>query len=387
MQSCDVLIVGGGPAGSSCARALAAAGRDVLVVDRARFPRDKLCAGWVTPRAFAALELDPADYARTGALLQEIHGFATGLIGERLVHTHYDRVVSYGVRRCEFDTFLLRRSRARVMENTAVAAIDRDRNGWVVNGGIRARVLVGAGGNFCPVAAHVGRAARPRTLVVAQEAEFRLPDPSASPTAPDLPELFFCTDVDGYGWCFRKGDYLNVGIGRRTRQGFAAHARAFRDFLIGTGRIDRAGADYAWRGHAYILAGGATRPPCDDGVLLVGDAAGLAVPESGEGIRTAIESGIAAAEVLLGSRGRYGPEDLQSYAKRMAPPPAGAAAHFIEALPAPFVRAAARQLLKSPAFTRRVVIDRWFLQHHTRRGGQEKSAGDQELKRPRSRVS
>lgn len=362
MQSCDVLIVGGGPAGSSCARVLAAAGVDVVIADRARFPRDKLCAGWVTPRAFSALGLSPDEYARTGAVLQEIRGFATGLIGGPLLETRYDAVVSYGVRRCEFDTFLLRRSGARILENTAVTALRRDGRSWVVNGEIRAQVLVGAGGHFCPVAAHVRRAARAHTLVVAQESEFRLRDPATSSIAPDLPELFFCTDVDGYGWCLRKGDYLNVGIGRRTREGFASHARAFRDFLIETGRIDGAGADHAWRGHAYILAGGATRPPCDDGVLLAGDAAGLAVPESGEGIRAAIESGIAAAEVLIAARGRYTADALAPYARRIAPAGPGSAAHFLSAVPVPLVRAAARRLLRSRAFTRHVVIDRWFLQ-------------------------
>jgi flavin-dependent dehydrogenase len=62
MRSCDALIVGGGPAGSSCARALRLAGWNVIVLDRARFPRDKVCGGWVTPGVFRALELEPAEY-------------------------------------------------------------------------------------------------------------------------------------------------------------------------------------------------------------------------------------------------------------------------------------------------------------------------------------
>ncbi len=52
MQNCEVLIVGGGPAGSSCAARLIQAGVDVLVIDRKTFPRDKTCAGWVTPQVF-----------------------------------------------------------------------------------------------------------------------------------------------------------------------------------------------------------------------------------------------------------------------------------------------------------------------------------------------
>src|SRR5690606_26023348 len=57
-ERCDVLVVGGGPGGSSCARALVRAGLDVVVLDRRRFPRDKVCAGWITPPVLATLEID-----------------------------------------------------------------------------------------------------------------------------------------------------------------------------------------------------------------------------------------------------------------------------------------------------------------------------------------
>jgi geranylgeranyl reductase family protein len=365
MRSCDVLIVGGGPAGSSCARVLAGAGADVVVLDRARFPRDKLCAGWLTPPVFDALALTPAEYAATGAVLQEIDGFATGVIGRPLLETRYGRVVSYGIRRCEFDAFLLRRSGANVRENTAVSGLRRVADGWIVNEGFRAPVLVGAGGHFCPVAGHLGRTARPHTLVVAQETEFLLRDSARCRVSGEVPELFFCRDLDGYGWCFRKGNYLNAGIGRRMTRGFLAHVRAFRTFLEETERIEREPAA-SWRGHAYVLAGGATRTPVDDRVLLAGDAAGLAVAESGEGIRTAIESGIAAAEVLLAAKGRYTAYELQPYVARVSPqaaPPIRPARVF-DRLPAPLVRAAGRRLLRSRAFTRHVVIDRWFLRAH-----------------------
>ena len=64
MIRCDALIVGGGPAGSTCARVLRQAGWRVIVIDRARFPRDKVCAGWVTPGVFQLLDLDPPSIAR-----------------------------------------------------------------------------------------------------------------------------------------------------------------------------------------------------------------------------------------------------------------------------------------------------------------------------------
>ena len=60
METCDVLVVGGGPAGSTCAWKLRQAGADVTVIDRATFPRDKVCAGWITPPVINALGLDTA---------------------------------------------------------------------------------------------------------------------------------------------------------------------------------------------------------------------------------------------------------------------------------------------------------------------------------------
>ena len=81
MVRCDALIVGGGPAGSTCARVLHHAGWNVLVIDRARFPRDKVCAGWVTPGVFRLLELDPEEYRATGLTIQTITGFRTSVFG------------------------------------------------------------------------------------------------------------------------------------------------------------------------------------------------------------------------------------------------------------------------------------------------------------------
>jgi len=133
MLSTDVVIAGGGPAGSTCAWMLRQAGLDVVVVDKASFPRDKICAGWITPQVLDDLQLD-ADGYRAGRTFQPITGFRVGVIeGADAVDTRYDRPVSFGIRRCEFDDYLLRRSGARVMSGTPVATIRRDRGRWIVN--------------------------------------------------------------------------------------------------------------------------------------------------------------------------------------------------------------------------------------------------------------
>jgi hypothetical protein len=90
-----------------------ARGWRVLVIDKAEFPRDKTCAGWVTPAVLEMLRIDPEEYAR-GRVLQPIHAFRIGLMGRPPRENHHGATpVSYGIRRCEFDHWLLERSRRR----------------------------------------------------------------------------------------------------------------------------------------------------------------------------------------------------------------------------------------------------------------------------------
>ena len=151
MRQCDVLIVGGGPAGSACAWKLRQQGVDVVILDRAEFPRDKVCAGWVTPPVFEALQIDLNDYSHS-RVCQPFTAFAVGVMGGPALRTNYHRPVSYGVRRCEFDDYLLRRSGASLSLGTAVESIRSEGNRWLVNESVSAPILSGAGGHFCPIA-------------------------------------------------------------------------------------------------------------------------------------------------------------------------------------------------------------------------------------------
>jgi geranylgeranyl reductase family protein len=357
MVRCDALIVGGGPAGSTCARNLRQAGWQVLVMDRARFPRDKVCAGWVTPGVFRLLDLDPSEYRATGLTLQDITGFRTSVMGDPAVETRYDRTISYAIRRCEFDAFLLNRSGAEVLHETPLESLERRGGEWVANDTIAARVVIGAGGHFCPVSRILRGASSDGRPVVAREAEFRL-EGDESHAEGHMPELVFCRDLEGYGWCVRKGRYLNIGLGRREHGDLNPHMHEFMAFLERTGLARRA-SFVRWRGHAYLASGTGPRPLIADGVLVVGDAAGLAYPESGEGIKPAVESGRLAAETLLAAQGRAGIDDLTPYEaelRRRYPPAAPTPAAL-----AGLTKALGRRLMRSPRFTRRIVIDRWFL--------------------------
>jgi flavin-dependent dehydrogenase len=359
VERCEVAVVGGGPAGSSCAWALKRGGLDVRVLDRARFPRHKVCAGWITPGLVEALALDLDDYRR-GRTLQPIHGFRTGVVGGREVETTYTGPVSYGILRAEFDTYLLRRSGAPVTEGTP-ASFRRDGEGWVVGEALRANLLVGAGGHFCPVARQLGARSTGDVVVAAQEVEFAMApgQRAACAVRPEVPELYFCEDLKGYGWCFRKGDVLNVGFGRADGHDFPRQARAFAEYLASRGRVPK-DLPSRWLGHAYILYA-ADRPRLvDDGALLVGDAAGLAYAQSGEGIRPAAESGLMAAAVIAAARGDYRRERLEPYRERLLAR-FGRKAQRPLPLPSAWLAAAGRRLLATRWFTRRVVIDDWFL--------------------------
>lgn len=364
METCDVLVVGGGPAGSTCATRLRRAGLDVLVVDRSHFPRDKVCAGWITPQVIDDAGIDVADYRR-GRTLQPITGFRTGAIGAAGdVETSYGRVVSFGIRRVEFDQYLLQRSGARLKLGTPVASIRRDGARWIVNDSIRAAMLVGAGGHFCPVSRWLNGEIPRKSLVVAQEAEFPIDpaDESSWAVVPETPELYFCRDLAGYGWCFRKERHINIGLGRLGERSLPAATREFLAFLKARHRIPN-DASWRWRGHAYLVSNASRRQVVQPGVMLAGDAAGLAYPESGEGIRPAIESGLLAATSIVNADGHYPYDRLQPYEARLrerfGPPPSRRL--LPSAWPSGLSAACLPWLLGQRWLVRHLVLDRWFL--------------------------
>ena len=360
MHSYDVLIVGGGPAGSSCAWGLRDSGLSVAILDKAVFPRDKVCGGWITPAVLKDLEIDPAVY-RKEHVLQPITGFRVGCIGSAPVEINYGRAVSYGIRRREFDDYLLKRSGARLYQGIVLTTLERPRNGWIANGEIQAGIVIGAGGHFCPVARLTGTKTNSESAVVAQETEFEMDSRELAEcrVSAEVPELYFCSDMLGYGWCFRKGNILNVGLGRADPHRLSTHMAEFLQFLKSTGRIS---LDVpSMHGHAYLLHGTSTRNAVGDGVMLIGDAAGLACPLSGEGIRPAIESGLLAARNIIAAHGLYSHQQLDGYRLQITAQPKAWLTKLGSSLPPRWISAAARRLLSTRWFVESVVLDRWFL--------------------------
>src|SRR3546814_18044712 len=111
--------------------------------------------------------------------------------------------LSFGIRRCEFDSWLLDQAQVDKQLGVKVKSIDRQGNLWSINGEWRASLLVGAGGHFCPVAAKLGEGpGSHETVVAATELELELSAEQAATRrfGEDQPPPWFCQDLKGYSW-------------------------------------------------------------------------------------------------------------------------------------------------------------------------------------------
>ncbi len=320
----DVVVVGAGPGGAATAYWAAAAGLDVLLLDKASFPRDKVCGDGLTPRAVAEL-------VRMGVALDERDGWIRnrGLRVHGGGHTielpwpELSSYPSYGLakRRSGLDQLLVEHARAagaKVLERTAVTGpLLDERTGRVV--GVRAKregdeeivvrapVVVAADGVSSRLATALGRTPRPdRPMGVAVRTYFR----SALHDDPWMTSYLELWDgepgasnlMPGYGWVFALGDgTVNVGLGSVSSTS-AATKVDYRD-LFGKWMANtppewgfaKENQDGPVRGAALPM--GFNRGPLyGNGVMLVGDAAGMVSPFNGEGIAYALAAGRVAAE-------------------------------------------------------------------------------------------
>lgn len=335
VDDADVIVVGAGPAGASAAYYCAAAGLDVLLLEKATFPRDKICGDGLTPRAVAEL-------VRMGVPIREQDGWIRN-VGLRVIGGGHRLELpwpelsvypSYGLARARtsFDQTLAEHARAggaKLLEGTSVSAPVRDeRTGRVV--GVRARpvaadgrrtadagdevvyrapVVIAADGVSARLATAVGRAKRDdRPMGVAVRTYFRTPrhdDPWMESHlelwdgAPGRSNL-----MPGYGWIFSLGDgTANVGLGSVSSTA-AATKVDYKDLFARW----MANAPREWeftpdnqlapvRGAALPM--GFNRGPLyADGLLLAGDAAGMVSPFNGEGIAYGLQAGRVAADAI-----------------------------------------------------------------------------------------
>jgi flavin-dependent dehydrogenase len=309
MIESEIIIVGGGPAGSVCAWKLNRSGKSVLILDKQKFPRLKLCAGWITPKVLKNLKLDSKEYPHSLLTFRKLIYYFNGKKLPIPTRQH-------SIRRHEFDLWLLKRSEADFHQYQVSQIAEKD-GYYEIDDLYRCKYLVGAGGTYCPVYQTLFKAISPRTqslLITTMEQEFVYDYHDK-----DCHLWFFDNKLPGYSWYVPKGNgYMNVGIGgnfselKERKESIKEHWDLFERKLKDKGLIQN--FSFQPKGYNYFLREKNTICQCGN-AFIVGDAAGLATKDMGEGIGPAIESGLLAAEAII-NRTPYNPNKISRYSFR-----------------------------------------------------------------------
>jgi geranylgeranyl reductase family protein len=286
MKRYDAIVVGGGPAGSTTAWRLADAGASVLLVDKARFPRDKPCGGGLTVRAVRQCPVDPSPVVEAEVDVLELRFRYRDAVERRAA----EPVIRMTQRR-RLDAFLLDAARERgveVREGTTIDVTDAP-----------ADVVIGADGANGTTARAVGLG---KGIVHGVAYEGNIPYGVISKERYGHRAVVELGEIPGgYGWVFAKGDHVNVGVGAWQSEGPRIREHLAR--VCFAHNLDPEQLESV-RGHRLPMRRPGVRI-AGERALLVGDAAGLIDPISGDGMYECfVSSKLAAAAVLdlLGGR-------------------------------------------------------------------------------------
>jgi geranylgeranyl reductase family protein len=299
----DAVVIGAGPAGSTAAYLLARAGAATLLVDRARFPRDKPCGGGLTDRAVGQLPVDVSPVVE-----DHVSTFELGLAYRQRFERRSRTPLLLMTQRRRLDAYLAEQAAdagADFRDNAKVSAISAEGQATVDGRRVRAGAVIGADGVNGVTARAVGlEGGHDHAVALEGNVPYEALDESRF-RGRVLVELG--TVPGGYAWVFPKGDHVNVGVGGWLREGprLRAHlARVCREYDIPEARVE------GTRGFRLPMRK-AGASPATQRTLLVGDAAGLVDPLSGDGLYEAFLSARLAADAVLTG-------DLQTYASALA---------------------------------------------------------------------
>ncbi len=286
----DAIVAGGGPGGATAAYYLGEARRRVLVLEKETFPRYKACGGATSIRLLKEFPFtfDPVIESTVKAVSYAYKGEA--------VTFPIPKCPIRMTMRADLDEYLLRQARAEVhMGEALVSAVEeKDRVIVTTSKGIQyeGRYLVGADGPSSIVARALDLR-RKKTLLGAIEVEALVPEEVFS-LYKDTSVFIFGEIAMGYLWIFPKAGHLSVGIGALRPRPGELQSTLLR--VMERYHIPMQGAKM----HGHPVPIHIRREKISTArAMLVGDAAGLVDPMSGEGIRYAIQSGRMAAKAII----------------------------------------------------------------------------------------
>jgi menaquinone-9 beta-reductase len=326
----DVAVIGAGPAGSAAAHYLARQGFKVALLDKSSFPRDKTCGDGLTPRALNVLD----DMGLLPSLMKIGHRVNSVEItapNGRVVVMPIPREPQFPpfslvIPRKILDAIILEHavaSGAQFIGDTHVQGIEQDRQGVTIHGEqqghsvtIQSKIAVMATGANTKLLMNMGLLNAPPHMMVAARTYFE----NVEGLRDHFSMSFQNVPLPGYGWVFPVNEgSANIGIGFSTREGQPSVQSALRLFFpVIHEQLKHAQQIEPIKGYP-IRADFATAPTFGDHILLVGEAAGLVNPLTGDGIDYALESGKIAAENLAAAFniGNLSLEQMARYDQRL----------------------------------------------------------------------
>jgi geranylgeranyl reductase family protein len=303
----DVAIIGAGPAGSTCARYLARAGHDVILIDRDEFPRDKPCGG-----GFSKKIIDEFPY-----LKDRTDEFLEGICRTGILHSPNRRIslqskVDMAVAlRTNFDEVLFKaavEAGTHTRENSFVRELEirNDKVSIDLSGGekIISRAIVGADGVNSIVARKTGLNKRwsSKDITPCRVSEIPVRTSKIDEMySKDRRYHFFANfdNLPGYGWIFPKSNTVNVGIGVVGPEA-AGLPILFNKFIrfLELKELLPVDPDTSSAKGALVPTGGTIEKTSSERCILMGDAAGMVNPLTGGGIAYAMKAGKIGARVL-----------------------------------------------------------------------------------------
>lgn len=275
----DVIIVGGGPAGASLGFLLQNAGIHTCIIDKKVFPREKLCGGLLTEKTLLLLK---EIYGTIEFPYERITSSVSLFIGTHKLSSVTANSKFCLVNRNDFDDYLLKQYKicgGVTYEGVSIRETNNLNKQITLDNGTKLTydILVGADGANSQIRKYIDPSYQPDALCI--EANV------VSEKVMDDIDVFFSTIHNGYGWCFPKSNYYTIGIGGTVKQN-----QNIRESFITFAQNIKKPVDESNLKGAMVPFGKYVKKPCNANTLLIGDAAGLVDPITGEGIYFALKS-------------------------------------------------------------------------------------------------